>query len=120
VRLYSSIVFLFTCERNGLIAQEWHSDEAPIRQLRDAGLVRQDASDRDLHATFRRAREEHAALPPGQQKYNSPHERVRVFLAPFLSEKGKAWAVPLESLKLPDEDGHSRSSDQASWWEWRD
>jgi hypothetical protein len=82
-----------------LVAQEWHSDEALVRRLREARLVRQDASDGDLYATFRKAREEHSALPLGQREYNSPNERVRVFLAPFLSKKGKAWAVPLESLK---------------------
>ena len=73
-----------------LIAQEWHSDEALVRRLREAGLVRQDASDDDLHTTFRKARDEDSALPlPGQREYNSPNERVRVFLAPFLSKKGR-------------------------------
>src|SRR5436190_16311798 len=87
-----------------LVAQERHSDEALVRRLRETGLVMQDASDSDLHAIFAKAREEHSALPIGQREYNSPNERVRVFLAPFLSKKGKAWAVPLESLKLQDDE----------------
>jgi hypothetical protein len=65
--------------------------------------VRKDVADVDLHAMFRKAREEHSALPPGRQKFNSPNERVRVFLAPFLSEKGTEWAVPFKSLDLPDD-----------------
>jgi hypothetical protein len=52
--------------------------------------------------TFRRAGEEDAALPEDEREFNSPEERVRVFLAPFLTEKGGRWAVPLESLELPD------------------
>jgi hypothetical protein len=72
--------------------------------LRARGLVRADVSGEDLLAVFRKAREEQAALPPGQREFNSPHERVRVFLAPFLTRKGTQWAVPLRSLNLPDED----------------
>ena len=87
-----------------LVAGHWHSDEALVRQLREFGLVRDDASDEDLRATFSRAREEDAALPPGQREYNSPNERVRVFLTPFLSDRGTRWAVPLDSLKLPHDD----------------
>jgi hypothetical protein len=83
-----------------LISENWHSDDALVRQLRESGLVREDVSDEDLRATFRRAREEHAALPPGLREYNSPNERVRVFIAPLLSDKGTAWAVPLESLSI--------------------
>jgi len=81
------------------VLQEWNSDEALVRRFREACLVRQDASDSDLHAILTRAQEEHAALPQGQRAFNSPHERVRVFLAPFLSKKGRAWAEPLSSLK---------------------
>ena len=44
------------------------------------------------------ARAEHSTHPAGPE-YNSPHERVRVFLAPFLTDKGTAWAVPLRSLE---------------------
>ena len=99
-----------------LVAQEWHSDEALVRRLRETNLVTKNASDGDLHATFTRAREEHSALPLGQREYNSPNERVRVFLAPFLTKKGKAWAVPLESLKLQDDDGHPQSGGRSPWW----
>ena len=78
----------------GLIAREWQtSDDALVGQLRALRLVREDVSDEDLHATFRRAREENAALSPEERLFNSPNERVRVFLDPFLSAKGKAWAV---------------------------
>lgn len=85
-----------------LVETEWHSEEALILKLRTHGLVKKDASDADLKSTFQRARDEHAALPSGQRSFNSMNERVRVFLKPFLSAKGKEWAEPLESLKLPD------------------
>ena len=84
-----------------LISREWQSDDALVRRLREIDLVREDVSDDDLKGIFRKAREEHSALPVEKQKYNS-HERVRVFLAPFLSNKGIEWAVPLKSLDLPD------------------
>jgi hypothetical protein len=87
-----------------LVAQEWHSDDGLVRRLRETGLVRESVSDDDLRATFLKAREEHLALPAGQREYNSPNERVRVFLAPFLTGKGTDWAVPLESIDLPDDD----------------
>src|SRR5436309_1728143 len=92
-----------------IVAQHWHSTDSLVRRLRESNLVREDASDEDLRATFRMAREENSALPPGEREYNSPNERVRVFLAPFLSDKGRTWAVPLKSLQLPDHDGSSRS-----------
>lgn len=88
-----------------LIYREWHSDDALVLRLRESYLVREDASDDDLQAVFRKAREEHSALPLGRRKFNSPNERVRVFLAPFLTSKGVEWAVPLKSLELPDDDG---------------
>ena len=92
-----------------------------MRKLRGSGLVREDASDEDLRATFRMAREEDAALLPRERKYNSPTERVRVFLKPYLSDRGRRWAVPLESLHLPDEDEQSsQSRARSSWWKvWR-
>jgi hypothetical protein len=86
-----------------LVDEHWESDDVLVRRLRDLGLVREDATDEDLRATFSRAREEHAALWPADRPFNSPNERVRVFLAPFLSDKGTKWAVPLESLELPDD-----------------
>jgi len=85
-----------------LVEAEWHSEDLLIQKLRDKGLVTKNASDADLRSTFQQAKDEQAALPQGQRQFNSPNERVRVFLKPFLSAKGKAWAEPLESLKLPD------------------
>jgi hypothetical protein len=55
-----------------------------------------------LIATFERARHEHAALPEDGRLCNSPNERVRVFLKPYLTFKGRLWAVPLKSLRWPD------------------
>jgi hypothetical protein len=86
-----------------LVSREWGSDDALLRSLRGVGLVRSDASDSDIAATFARARQEHSALPPGVREFNSPHERARVFLEPYLTAKGRAWAVPLDSLRLADE-----------------
>ena len=83
----------------GLVSQEWPSDDALLLKLRQLRLVRPEASDEDLKGTFTRAREEHPALPPGVREFNSPNERVRVFLAPFLTRKGARWAVPLRSLE---------------------
>ncbi len=85
-----------------LVAADWHSDGALVQKLRATGLVRDDATDDDLQATFKHARDEHAALRPGDRRFNSPNERVRVFLAPFLTKKGNDWAEPLKSLELPD------------------
>jgi len=85
-----------------LVEAEWHSEETLILKLREHGLVRKDTSDAELRSTFQQAKDEHAALPSGQRRFSSMNERVRVFLKPFLSAKGKAWAEPLESLKLPD------------------
>jgi hypothetical protein len=82
-----------------LVEEEWHSDSAILQRLREKGLVRADVADEDLYATFKQAREEHAALRAGQRQYNSPNERVRVFLEPFLTAKGRRWAMPGESLK---------------------
>lgn len=79
------------------------SDRAFLRALREAGLVKPEASDDQLRAVLQKARDEHAALDRGAQAFNSPNERVRVFLAPYLTEKGQQWAVPLSSLDLPDD-----------------
>jgi len=35
--------------------------------------------------------------------FNSPNERVRVFLAQYLTDKGRMWAEPLKSLHLLDD-----------------
>lgn len=83
----------------GLVSQEWQSDDALLLKLRQLRLVRRDVFDEDLKGTFRRARQEDSCLPPGLREYNSPNERVRVFLEPFLTAKGRLWAVPLRSLE---------------------
>lgn len=80
-----------------LVAQEWHSDDALLLKLRQLRLVRRQVSDEDLKDTFRRAREEDLALD--RSPFNSPNERVRVFLRPFLTLKGALWAIPLRSLQ---------------------
>ena len=82
-----------------LVAQEWHSAENLVLALRDRRLVRSSVSDEELKAVLARVREEHDTLPPGQREFNSPNERVRVFLHPYLTWKGKRWAVPLNSLE---------------------
>ena len=72
------------------VHRDWGSDEALPRGLREAGLVKERVADEKLMAVFRKAREEHAALPAGQQAFNSPHERVRVFLERYLTNKGSS------------------------------
>lgn len=87
------------------------ADNTLVRRLRETGLVRPDASDGEVAGTFRAARNEHAA--GGYSMFNSPNERVRVFLTPYLTRKGRAWAEPLRSLDLPD-DFPGQSG--LSWW----
>ena len=91
-----------------------NADEVLLRSLRASGLVRRDALDDALTAVFRRARDEHDALPEGAREYNSPEERVRVFLEPYLSDKGRRWAVPLDSFDIPDDE--DLPSDKRPWW----
>ena len=84
-----------------LVLQHWDSEEALVRELRDAGLVKRRVSDSKLKDTFKRARDEHAALPDWQQQFNSPNERVRVFLAPLLTREGRRWAEPFAGPDSP-------------------
>ena len=79
-----------------------NADEALVSDLRKTGLVRPDATDGEIVETFRAARREHVA--GGCSWFNSPEERVRVFLEPYLTSKGRRWAEPLRSLDLPDDD----------------
>jgi hypothetical protein len=72
------------------------SDDSLVRRLRETGLVRADVTDAEVGETFQAARREHAA--GGYSPFNSPQERVRVFLKPHLAAKGRRWAVPLDSL----------------------
>lgn len=87
-------------------------DETLVRRLRETGLVRPDASDHEIAETFRAARREHAAI--GYSPFNSPNERVRVFLGPYLTRKGRQWAEPRTSLRLPDDEPETQSR---SWWQ---
>ena len=96
-----------------LVAQEWHSESALLQILREKYLVRAEVSNEELKETFIRAREEDSALSPPERHFNSPNERVRVFLAPFLTPKGREWAAPLVSLELPDDDDPPVRS---PWW----
>jgi hypothetical protein len=82
-----------------LLSRQWHSDNALLLKLRRLRLVRREVSDDDVKGTLKQAREEHSSLPPGQREFNSPNERVRVFLGPLLTRKGARWAVPLRSLE---------------------
>ena len=82
-----------------LVLQAGSSREEFIRCLRQERLVREGSTDDELWAAFLRAHEENEALGPELRMYNTVHERVRVFLAPYLTLKGRRWAVPLESLR---------------------
>lgn len=88
-----------------LIAEAWESEERLIHGLRENGLVDKDATDDTLLAAIKMAKEEDAALNSGQRPFNSPNERARVFLGPYLTRKGRKWAVPLSSLE------------SRRWWE---
>jgi hypothetical protein len=79
-------------------AADARSDDALLRSLREAGLVRPDVPDDKLMAVFAAARQEHSALPAGRRRFNTPAERVRVLLEPYLSDTGRDWAVPIASL----------------------
>ena len=87
------------------------ADETLVRRLREARLVRPEATDGEVAETFQAARSEHAA--GGYSPFNSPNERVRVFLGPYLTQKGRQWAEPLKSLDLPDDDSGREAQ---SWW----
>ena len=90
-----------------LVSEAWTTDAELLGRLRKHGVVKDSVTDAELVATFTRARLEHVQLG-GMSRFNSPHERVRVFLQPFLTEKGRAWAAPLDSLALPADDASSQ------------
>lgn len=75
--------------------QAWLSDDALLLKLRQLRAVRCEVSDEDLKGAFGRAREEDSALPPSLREFNSPNERVRVFLGQFSTRKCARRAVPL-------------------------
>jgi hypothetical protein len=91
------------------------ADETLVRRLRQSGLVRPDATDSEVAATFLAARREHAA--GGYSPFNSPNERVRVFLGPYLTLKGRRWAEPLTSLNLPDDDSGTAPRSRWKFWQ---
>ena len=76
-------------------------DDKLVHRLRETGLIGADVTDAEVKETFHAARREHA--DGGYSPFNSPHERVRVFLLPYLTEKGRRWAEPFHSLHLPDD-----------------
>ena len=84
------------------VSPYWSSPDAFLAALRNAGLVEPSASDEDVKHTLQRAKDEHAQIPEPMQMFNTPRERVRVFLGPYLTSKGQLWAEPLVSLELPD------------------
>jgi hypothetical protein len=86
-----------------LVSETWTTDAELLARLRRHALVRDTVTDAELLAAFTKARLEHVQLE-GMSRFNSPQERVRVFLQPFLTEKGLVWAAPLDSLALPDDD----------------
>ena len=90
------------------------ADESLVRRLRETGLIRPDATDAEVAATFQAARSEHAT--GDYSPFNSPNERARVFLAPYLTKKGRQWAEPLRSLNLPDDDSERQVVSQWKFW----
>jgi hypothetical protein len=86
-------------------------DQTLARRLRETDLVRANVTDAEIMETFQAARREHVA--DGYSKFNSPHERVRVFLQPYLTKKGRHWAVPLQSLNLLNDDS---GNEARNWW----
>jgi hypothetical protein len=94
--------FSWPSEESDVSRDSGEADEALVSRLRETGLVRPDATNDEIAETFRSARREHAA--GGYSPFNSPEERVRVFLEPYLTPKGQRWAEPLKSLDLPDDD----------------
>jgi len=55
--------------------QMWDADDALLRSLRAAGLVRSNATDDELIAAFRRARQEHEAMSEGE-RVSTPRTRT--------------------------------------------
>jgi hypothetical protein len=99
----ASVTAIAPSKLGQFIYHEWSSDEVLLGRLREAGLVRLEVSDEKLMAVFEKVRREHSATSVALRNFNSPEERVRVFLEPYLTDKGRLWAVPLASLELPDE-----------------
>jgi hypothetical protein len=87
------------------------SDKTVARRLRETGLVPANVNDAEITETFQAARLEHVA--GGYSPFNSPNERVRVFLQPYLTKKGRQWAEPLRSLNLPYDDS---GNEARPWW----
>jgi hypothetical protein len=108
--------FSWPREESAVPGDSGDADEALVSCLRETGLVRPDATNGEIAETFRAARSEHAA--GGYSPFNSPEERVRVFLEPYLTPKGRRWAEPLKSLDLPDDDS-GRAASPSRWRFWK-
>ena len=84
------------------ILANWVGDDVLIQSLRKNGLIRSSLSNEDLIAVFERARDELAGEKrPRAWGAPSRYERACIHLRPFLTLKGRAWAVPLKSLRWP-------------------
>jgi hypothetical protein len=77
--------------------------DALVSSLRAAGLVKPDVPDSALVAAFEKARAEDGYRYDRELTFNTRHERIRVFLAPYLTAKGTKWAVPLASIGPEDD-----------------
>lgn len=93
----------FSWPRNHLATLDYdNADTILVQRLREARLIRPAVTDAEVIATFRAVRDEHVAMR--YYRFNSPQERVRVFLSQYLTRKGQKWAVPIDSLEIPDDD----------------
>jgi hypothetical protein len=78
------------------------ADETLLRRLREADLVRPGATAIEVAETFRAARSEHAGH--GCSPFNSPNERVRVFLEPYLTRMGARVGRTSQVSRSPYDD----------------
>jgi hypothetical protein len=83
------------------VRQNWDDDDSLLRRLREAGLLRRGANDTKISEVIGQARDEHRAIRDAERMFNSPYERVRVMLRPFLNARGRAWAVPWNTPERP-------------------
>lgn len=83
------------------VQQNWSEDDALLRSLRQAGLVRRSVSDDEVMAVIRQAREENQAISESVRHFSFPHERVRLYLQPYLTAEGRTWSLPRNSRPKP-------------------
>jgi len=116
----------------GFVSREGASDDILLRRLREERLVRPEVADADITATFQAARDEHEA--GGRSPYNSPEERVSLFLQPYLTDKGRIWADYFASQQMAEGSNgeriqstvrqpvaivtRARSTPRKWWWRW--